>query len=63
MSESRDRILTEYRCAGFYRRMQMYLQFRELRSQFILIDRNELNVGFSAMLKSPGEGHNGVKSH
>jgi hypothetical protein len=57
MNESHDRILTEYRSAEFYRRMQMYLQLRELRSQFILIDRNELNEASSATAKSPCEGH------
>jgi hypothetical protein len=54
MGENHDRILTEYRCAGFGGRLYMYLQFRELRSEFSMIERNELNTGFSANVESPG---------
>ncbi len=45
MNESRDRILTEYRSAGRDRRLCMYLQLRELRSEFILIDRHQGHKG------------------
>ena len=48
MTESYDKIISEYREADFDRRLHMYLQFPPLRSEFILIDRNDLNRDLSA---------------
>jgi len=53
MNESHDRIFAEYRDADFNRRQHMYLTFRDLRSKFILMQRNDLNTDFSAIAKSP----------
>lgn len=44
MNENDIKILTEYQEADFNHRLNMYLQFRQLRSKFIQIDRNELNT-------------------
>ena len=51
MTESYDKILSEYRGADFDRRLHMYLQFPPLRSEFILIDRDDLNRDLSAGFK------------
>jgi len=51
MIESYDKIISEYRGADFDRRLHMYLQFPPLRSEFILIDRNDLNRDLSADFK------------
>lgn len=56
MNESHDGIFAEFRDADFNRRQHMYLRFRDLRSKFILIQRNDLNTDFSAIVKSPGNG-------
>jgi hypothetical protein len=47
MNESYDRIFAEYRDADFNRRLHMYLQLREQRSDFNAIDQNEQNHAFS----------------
>ena len=51
MTESYDKIISEYREADFDRRLHMYLQFPPLRSEFILIDRDDLNRDLSAGFK------------
>jgi hypothetical protein len=43
MTGTHDQIIAEYRDADFNRRLHMYLQFPRLRSEFILIDRRDLN--------------------
>lgn len=42
--------ICEYRKADFNQRLHMYLQYPQLRSEFILIDQDELNT--AAPLKS-----------
>jgi len=51
MTESQDKILTEYRHAGFNRRLHMYLQLPQLRSKFILIDQHDLDTNLPDDLK------------
>ena len=51
MTDNRDQILTKYKDADFNQRLNIYLQFPLLRSDFILIDRNDLNTDLSAGLK------------
>ena len=51
MIERYDEIISEYRAADFDRRLHMYLQFPSLRSEFILIDRDDLNRDLSAGFK------------
>ena len=36
-------VIDEYRDADFTRRLHIYLQFPRLRSEFMAIDRNDLN--------------------
>jgi hypothetical protein len=36
-------VIDEYRGADFTRRLHIYLQFPRLRSEFMAIDRNDLN--------------------
>ena len=54
MTGIRDKIMTEYGAADFNRRLHMYLQFPELRSQFILIDQDKPNAKLSAGSPAPG---------
>ncbi len=42
MQRTTSDFLDEYRHAGFSKRLHLYLQYRELRYEFIEIDRNEL---------------------
>ena len=49
-----DKILAEYGAADFNRRLHMYLQFPELRSEFILIDQNNRGVELPAGFPAPG---------
>ena len=49
MKLSQDRILSEYRDADFNRRLSMYLQFRQLRTHFILIDQDDMSPNLSKM--------------
>jgi len=64
MREQNECRLTEYRNADFYQRLNMYLQFPSLRSEFILIDRKDLNpdlsVGFKLCRSSPVSQKNGL---
>ena len=53
MTGIHDKIMAEYRDADFNRRLHMYLQFPRLRSEFILIDRRNLNAESPAGLTSP----------
>ncbi len=52
MTESYDKIISEYRNADFYRRLSMYLQFRQLRPEFTIIDQNGVNTDLYAGFKS-----------
>lgn len=45
-------VIDEYRGADFTRRLHIYLQFPRLRSEFMAIDRNDLN--HKGYRKNPG---------
>ena len=51
MTENNDKIMAEYRNADFNKRLSMYLQWPRLRSEFIQIDRRELQTESSAGIK------------
>jgi len=51
MTENLNRRMTEYRDADFNQRLNMYLQYPRLRSDFIEIDRNDLKTDLSTGLK------------
>jgi hypothetical protein len=53
MTQNHDQIIAEYRDADFNRRLHIYLQFPHLRSKFIVMDQNDLNVDLSAGFKWP----------
>ena len=53
MTGIHDKIIAEYRDADFNRRLHMYLQFPRLRSEFILIDRRNLNAEWPAGFTPP----------
>ena len=38
-----ERLIAEYKGADFNQRLNLYLQYPRLRSEFILIDQNEIN--------------------
>lgn len=54
MNRSYFRIISEYGDADFSQRLDMYVQFRELRSEFIQIDRDDLNTDPDSIFKWPG---------
>ena len=41
-------IRADYKAADFNERLHIYMQFPQLRSEFIAIDRNEANVDLCA---------------
>jgi hypothetical protein len=47
MTENYDKITAEYRDADFNHRLSLYLQYPQLRSDFILIDQNDLTSDLS----------------
>ena len=47
MTENYDKITVEYRNADFDHRLSLYLQYPRLRSDFILIDQNDLTSDLS----------------
>ena len=52
MNENYNGITAKYREADFNNRLNMYLQYPQLRSDFIRIDRKDLETDLSAGLKS-----------
>ena len=52
MTENLHDITTEYRDADFNQRLNMYLQYPQLRSNFILIDQKDLETDLPAGFKS-----------
>lgn len=52
MAQNYHDITATYREADFNERLNMYLQYPQLRSNFILIDRNDLEADLAAGLKS-----------
>ena len=52
MNEHNDRIVSEYQGADFNRRLHLYLQYPQLRSEFILIDQKELNTELAVDVSS-----------
>ena len=48
MTQNYDKITAEYRDADFNHRLNLYLEFPRLRSDFILIDQNDLKTYLSA---------------
>lgn len=55
MNESRNKTLAKYRAADMNQRLHMYLQLRDLRSEFMLIHQNELNTNGSTVVKIPDQ--------
>jgi hypothetical protein len=51
MTKNFNKIIAEYRSADFNQRLNMYLQFPGLRSDFIIIDQNDLKTDISAGFK------------
>jgi hypothetical protein len=47
MAGTREEIYEEYRTADFSRRLDIYLQFPELRNGFHKIDPKDANLGIS----------------
>lgn len=47
MTENYDKITAEYRDADFNHRLSLYLQYPQLRSDFILKDQNDLTSDLS----------------
>ena len=45
MRRTKSDLLDEYRHADFSKRLHLYMQYPELRSEFIETDRNELKSG------------------
>ena len=60
MKLSQDKILSEYRDADFNRRLSMYLQYRQLRSHFILIDQDDMSPNSSTMSNKLNTGRRGL---
>ena len=48
MTENYDKITAEYREADFDHRLSLYLQYPQLRLDFILIDQNDLTSDLSS---------------
>ena len=55
MNKTRDDILEEYRTADLNRRLHMYLQLPELRSDFYLLEQRDLQAGAAAVVRRPGK--------
>lgn len=53
MTGMHDKIIADYRDADFNQRLYMYLQFPRLRSEFIVIDQNNLNTEWPAGFTTP----------
>lgn len=51
MTENFNKIIAAYRSADFNQRLNMYLQFPGLRSDFIIIDKNDLKTDLSTGFK------------
>ena len=51
MTQGHDQIIAEYRDADFNRRLHMYLQFPQLRSEFMIMDQNDRNTDLGADFK------------
>ena len=47
MIESHDKVMSDYTDADFNQRLNIYLQYPQLRSEFIEIDQAERKVDFS----------------
>jgi hypothetical protein len=47
MTENYEKFTAKYRDADFNHRLSLYLQYPQLRSDFILIDQNELTSDLS----------------
>ena len=47
MNPNNEKILSEYKNGDFNQRLNMYLEFSELRMEFIVIDQNDLNRNLS----------------
>ncbi len=56
MNQIHDTLLEQYRNADFDHRLNLYLQFPALRSEFIMIDQDDLTAHLSEMSKSDGKG-------
>ncbi len=54
MTENHDRIIAEYMDANFNQRLHIYLQFPQLRTKFILVDQNDLNMDLPPGFKLGG---------
>ena len=52
MTENFSKITAEYGDADFNQRLNMYLQYPRLRSDFILIDQKDMQAELSAGCKS-----------
>ena len=46
MNATCEEIFEKYRKADFIDRMYIFLEYRELRADFLLIDQNEGNIDF-----------------
>lgn len=57
MTDNFDKITAEYRQADFNKRLHMYLQFPRLRSDFILIDQDDLKTDLSTASKFRKKSH------
>ena len=53
MNESRDKMLAKYRDSDLNQRLHMYLQLRDLRSEFMVIHQNELYMDGSTVDQIP----------
>jgi hypothetical protein len=51
MTEDFNKIMTAYRDADFNQRLNLYLQYPRLRSDFFQIDQNDLKTDLSAGFK------------
>ena len=51
MTEDFNKIMTAYRDADFNQRLNLYLQYPRLRSDFIQIDQNDLKTDLSTGFK------------
>jgi hypothetical protein len=51
MTEDFNKIMTAYRDADFNQRLNMYLQYPRLRSDFFQIDQNDLKTDLSTGFK------------
>ena len=51
MTEDFNKIMTAYRDADFNQRLNLYLQYPQLRSDFFQIDQNDLKTDLSTGFK------------